>query len=219
MENNFLSILEDANAGPDRFSSFEDGNMREVEVQSVEKIIVKSASGINKTNNYYSLLLTEEVSLAPGQRVIYEYIDKEGIEDNMPARKNQTLTVMSCDGDRLKVVTKAVLEESKVTCIELNSTKTESQQDNLNFPGNIFVSDVEYGKVRVQFEPKESDGDYYVVAYREADARNDEWEYVATKDNYCWLEGVKREEYYVRVMYVKGDDFCFFSNEELLCFY
>lgn len=219
ISNNFLDILEDANAGADRYSSFEDGNMLEIEVGGLEKVELKSESGVKKTNNYYDISVSDTSLFHVGQKVVYKYIDKDGIEDKSYSRENRVVTVMSVGDETIRVISKTLLSLGSSCVIEMNYVKSESQKDNLNYPGDIFVSEVGYGSVKINFTPKEKDSDKYIIAYRKADERNDEWTYIETTTPYCTIEGVDREDYFVRISYVKGKEFSMMSDPVLLAFY
>lgn len=229
MVNNFLNILEDANATATTFSSHEDANEKIVGVESISELEIKNKSGNKKyyvidTNaDYLQDNGKESNTFFKGQTCILEYKEKNGSKNLRNIRKNALLTILNVENtngkSKITVVTPSLLEKVELNLINLNYKKVDSQQDNLNFPGNVFVSDVSEGKVKIQFTPKEDIKNEYVIAYRLADGNNTSWEYKCTDQPFCWLENVESKDYFVRVMYISFDDYCFFSDEVLLNFY
>lgn len=220
-------ILEDANTDEGVYSSHEDANYYTVGITNIKKVIVKGPSNISKSMHVYSILTDadyENNNFYDGRICIIRYKDKTGSTELNNIRKDALITITNItdkDGKcELEILTKSILDNVKEQDIEFNYQKIDSQKDNLNYPSNIFISNLSENSVKIKFDNMvNSQVNGFLVAYRKADESNTVWNYVFTDKTELELSGIEHTDYFIKVMYLGDNDFSFFSNEILFNFY
>ena len=239
-------ILEDANGTSEIVPGHEDGNCKQVNVISIKDASSKGPSGHSRNMHMYEILTNEPFKetyvedgeektrdsskFFPGQKCVLCYEKKESTsaEQLQEIRKDQLFTVVNVSEKGscflLKVMSKDALQIADEQHIEFNHKKIDSQKDNLNFPGDIILTNVDLDakKVTIKFKNKANKATMFYVAYRKADCDdNTEWTYAKTNKEELTLENIEKADYYIRVMYYDSseDEFSFFSPEVLMNFY
>lgn len=232
-----FDVIEDANAPYKVNASHENGNFKKIGIETITKNEVKTPSNVKLTTNSYTILtdepFTEEYvkdgkTLKRDSSMLYKGL--EGYVKYYDDNKNTTLrqdhkfnvvNVSKFDGKmKIVVFSKFDIQKTDNQEIELNFKKVDSQDDNRNYPGEIFVSNVEEGSVKIQFTNKALSANGYYIAYRKADDANSIWKYAYTDKEEITLTDVEKKDYFVRAMYFgDNDEFSFFSDEVLLSFF